>query len=154
MNIIRWREKPWFEFDPFSEITKFKSEMNQLFESFRNRTTQEPVFPKVFPALNLTQDEHNLYIRTEIPGIKPDAIDINVTDDSITIKGERVINDQEENVNYHRSERESGYFRRVLGLPLKVESEKIEANYKDGILTIKAPKAAEEKPKKISVKAQ
>ena len=153
MNIIRWREKPWIEIDPFSEITKLKSEMDRLFESVRGRTDLEPMFPKVYPALNLTQDEHNLYIRTELPGIKADALDINVNGDSISIKGERTIQDEGENVSYHRSEREGGYFRRVLSLPGKVKKDKIEATYKDGILTIVLPKAEEAKPKKITVRS-
>ena len=153
MNIIRWREKPWIAFEPFSEITKLKSEMNRLFESVRGRADLEPMFPKVYPALNLTQDEHNLYIRTELPGIKPDTLDINVNGDSISIKGERTIQDEGENVSYHRSEREGGYFRRVLSLPAKVKTDKIEAKYKDGILTIVLPKAEEAKPKKITVRS-
>ena len=152
MNIIRWREKPLFEFEPFSEINRLRNEIDNLFRSFMSETTLEPMFPKVFPALNLTHDDQNLYIRTELPGIKPESIDINVTGDSISINGERVIEDEGENVSYHRSEREGGYFRRVLNLPYKVESDNIEAKYRDGILTIILPKAKEAKPKKITVK--
>ncbi|MDY6864069.1 MAG: Hsp20/alpha crystallin family protein [Thermodesulfobacteriota bacterium] len=154
MNIIRWREKPWFEFDPFSEITKLKSDMDRLFGVVRSVTSHEPMFPKVFPALNLTHDEHNFYIRTELPGIKAESLDINTNGVSISIKGERIIQEEGENVSYHRSEREGGYFKRVLSLPAKIEPDKIEAKYKDGILTIVLPKATEAKPKKITVKAQ
>jgi HSP20 family protein len=90
-------------------------------------------------------------VRAELPGVNPADLDITSKDQSLVLRGERKIPKEEENVNYHRRERESGFFRRVVRLPSPVDPNKVEAAYKDGILTITLAKPEEIKPRQIKV---
>lgn len=105
----------------------------------------------VFPLLNVSQDSDNMYVRSEIPGIVLDQLDVSVTGRSLTISGERAIPDESSHVRYHRKEREAGKFRRQLNLPGDVENEKVQAKYQHGILMVILPKSEKAKPKKISI---
>ena len=91
-------------------------------------------------------------MRAELPGVDPIQIDISATVDSITIRGKRKIPPVSEEVCYHQREREFGTFRRVIDLPTKIDTDKINASYKNGILTVALPKAEEVKPKQIQIK--
>ncbi|MFW6055677.1 MAG: Hsp20/alpha crystallin family protein, partial [Thermodesulfobacteriota bacterium] len=93
------------------------------------------------------------YIRAELPGLKSDDIDISVTADSLSISGERKIESQAKDVQYHRKEREAGTFSRIINLPGQIDTEKVEAKNNNGILTITLGKAEATKPKQISIKA-
>ena len=150
MAIIRWREKPMSLFPEFDRLQK---EMDGLYSTFFRPEESGVTLSGVFPPLNVTQDEHNLYVKAELPGIKAEDIDISVTGENLTIKGKRETIEEDEKVNYHRREREEGHFRRIITLPIKVETGKVEATSKNGILTITLPKAEEAKLKKITVKA-
>jgi HSP20 family protein len=105
----------------------------------------------VFPLINLTEDRDKYYVRAELPGVKGDELDIQVTGNNLAISGERKIAAEEEGARYHRREREAGTFSRIIGLPGEVDTEKVEANLKDGILTIEISKAEIAKPKQITV---
>jgi HSP20 family protein len=107
----------------------------------------------VFPALNISEDHDSLYVRAELPGIAPDELEISTKENSLIILGERKILAEGEKVSYHRKERESGRFRRIVALPAPVDAEKVTAQCKDGILTVTLPKAAEAKPRQIEVKS-
>ena len=102
--------------------------------------------------MNMTEDKENFYVRAELPGIDGDALDISVTGDTLTISGERVMPAEDENAKYHRREREAGKFSRIVNLPSQINTNKVNANSKNGILTITLPKAEETKPKQITVK--
>ncbi len=105
----------------------------------------------VFPALNLSEDVHNYYIRAELPGMDASELDIQATGKNLTISGERKIVPEAEGARYHRREREAGKFSRVLALPGDIAPSKIEAKLSNGILTISVPKAEESKPRKITI---
>ncbi len=105
----------------------------------------------VYPFLNVTQDQDNFYVRSEIPGMTLDELDVSVTGRNVTISGERTIPSEEQEVRYHRREREAGKFRRQFNLPTDVEAEKVEAKYRHGMLMIVLPKAESAKPRKISI---
>jgi HSP20 family protein len=105
----------------------------------------------VFPALNLSEDEDNLYVRAELPGVVPEEIEIITKENNLIIKGERKIATEGEKVSYHRREREAGSFRRIISLPTRVDAEKVTAVFKNGVLTVTLPRAAELKPRKIEV---
>ena len=92
------------------------------------------------------------YVRAELPGVKAEDLEITIQDNSLILRGERKIAAEEKQVNYQRRERESGFFRRVLALPSRVQPDKVEATCKDGILAIKLAKPEEVKPRKIKVK--
>jgi HSP20 family protein len=108
--------------------------------------------PGVYPALNVLEDENHLYVTAELPGVSPENIEISVQGESLTIRGERKILETEEKVSFHRRERESGVFRRVLNLPVKVDAENVTAKSADGLLKVVLPKGAEAKSRKIEVK--
>ena len=151
MVLLRWRDP--FERSAFSELNKLQDEMNMLFERFLGR---HPLAPSsgVFPPINVTEDDDNIYLTAELPGVAPDKIDITVEDESVTIKGERKTEPEGGGeVSYHRKERAEGEFSRTITLPTRIQADKATAEAKDGILTLVLPKAEEVKPKKIEIKA-
>ena len=146
MAIIRWQPDP----RGVSEVDRLRQEVDQLFNSFSTGTT--PFFSRVYPGLNVTEDGDNLYVRAELPGVKPDSLDISVVEGRLLIKGEKKIETEDQKKGYHRREREAGIFRRTITLPSRVNPGKVAAAMKSGILTITLPKAEEAKPRKITVK--
>jgi HSP20 family protein len=107
----------------------------------------------VFPLTNVTEDDHNYYVRAELPGIAAGDIDISVTGDSVSISGERKIPAEKKGTRYHRREREAGKFSRMIGLPGQIDTGKVEASCVDGVLIVVVPKAEAAKPKQITVKS-
>jgi HSP20 family protein len=105
------------------------------------------------PALEFREDKDNFLIRAELPGLKREDIDVSLQNDALVISGERKIEEVEEGVEVHRQERYYGKFQRVLTLPEPVAADKVKAEYKDGVLTVKLPKTEAAKPKKIDVSA-
>ncbi len=105
----------------------------------------------VFPPLNVGEDEDSYYVDAEVPGMDPDELKLSVVGMTLSIAGERKIPELEGGASYHRREREAGSFRRSLNLPNRIEADAVTANYKNGILSITLPKAAEAKPRTISV---
>jgi len=106
----------------------------------------------VYPLVNISEDHDHIYVRAELPGVNAADLEITIQNNSLILRGERKIPTEEKQVNYHRRERESGFFRRVLALPARVQADKVEATCKDGILTIQLAKPEEIKPRKIQVK--
>ena len=154
MTVVRW--KPGFlgwHRDPFSEMDRFRREMDKLYDAFAGRKEVAPA-AGVFPALNVSEDENNLYVRAELPGVAPEDFEIINKENKLIIKGERKIAAEGEKVSYHRREREAGTFRRIISLPTRVDAEKVTAVCKNGVLTVTLPKAAEAKPRQIEVKSQ
>ena len=151
MLIRNMLNKPYWTYRPsFGEFDRLMRDMNRLFYGMSDYPTRLQR-SGVFPAVNLTQDAQNYFIRAELPGLKAEDLTINAEDNSISISGERKI-ESEEGVKYHRSERDAGKFSRVLNMPGEIDNEKIEANLKDGILTVVVPKAEKAKPRQIAVK--
>jgi HSP20 family protein len=138
--------------DPFSDLGNLRNAVDQVFGDFMGRTGTTQPHAGVFPSLNITERENNLCVKAELPGVDPKEIDISATPDSITLRGERTVPPVSEEVNYHQREREFGTFRRVINVPIKINTDKINASYKNGILTVILPKAEEVKPKQIKIK--
>ena len=107
----------------------------------------------VYPLLNVSHDSENVYVRSEIPGMTLDQLDVSVTGRSLTVKGERSISDEHDGVRYHRREREAGKFRRQLNLPTDVDGERVHAKYQHGTLLVVLPKSESAKPRKIAIQA-
>jgi HSP20 family protein len=105
----------------------------------------------VFPQINLTEDADRFYIRAELPGVTSDDIAMQATAKNLSISGERKIESESDGVKYHRREREAGNFSRMITLPTEIDPDRIEARLKDGILTIRVPKAEAVKPRQISI---
>jgi HSP20 family protein len=106
----------------------------------------------VFPAINLTENMDNYYLRAELPGVKAEDLDIQVTGRNISVSGERKIHDMDTNAKYHRRERDAGKFSRIVGLPDSVNSDEVEASLINGILTVVIPKKELVTPRQISIK--
>lgn len=147
MAIIRWQVPS----SPFDEVDRLRREVDRVFNQFTAGT--EPFFSRAYPAVNITEDGNNFYVRGELPGVKSEDLDVSVVEGRLIIRGERKLGTEEKEANYHRREREGGFFRRIIALPARVTSEKVAAKIKNGVFTITLPKAEETKPRKIAVKA-
>lgn len=139
-NLPRWRAR-----GPFDELDQMRRQMDRLYEN-----VMAPDQAGVFPPVNLTEDKDKYYVRAELPGVSGDDLDIQVTGNNLAISGERKIAD-EEGARYHRREREAGTFSRMIGLPGEVDTDKVEANLKNGVLSVVISKAEIAKPKQITV---
>ena len=141
-----------FDFEPFQELETLQRRMDRLFQNVAG-AERYPRRVGVYPLVNISEDAQHLYVRAELPGVAPADLDITIKDQNLVLRGERQIPSEEKDVNYHRRERESGFFRRVLRLPTAVDPHKVEAACKDGILTITLAKPEEIKPRQIKVKS-
>ena len=135
---------------PFEELHRMRQRLDRLFEE--SAAPHQAVSAGVFPLLNITEDKDNFYVRAELPGVKGEELDIQVTANNLSISGERKIAAEEEEAKYHRRERDAGSFSRMIGLPGDIDSDHVDAKLENGILTIVVAKAEAAKPKQISVK--
>src|SRR3990172_2759608 len=131
-------------FGPWSE---FES-TNHALRRFALPSTAE------FPATNVWVSENGAVVTTEVPGIDPNALEISVVKDTLTLRGSRKAEELKEGESYHRQERWNGQFTRTLELPFPVNADKVEARFAKGILYISLPRAEAYKPRKITVKSE
>ena len=134
----------------FSEFDRLRRQMNELFGALSGGTLPMPS-AGVFPLINVTEDKRNYYVRAELPGIKSNELDIQVTAEGISISGERKIPVEGDNVRYHRREREAGKFSRLINLPSEIDVNKVEASMENGVLKVTIPKSEVSKPRQITV---
>lgn len=106
------------------------------------------------PAMDVIEREDAFVAELELPGMKPEDFQVELNDGVLTIRGERKQETEEKGKQFHRTERVFGSFERRIELPTAVEADKIEASYKDGVLTVTVPKVAGRKPRKVEVKAK
>jgi len=133
--------------DPFTEIARLQDEMSrQLLQSDR-RTAG------FVPPVDILEDKDAIYVKAELPGVKPEAVQLHVENNILTLTGERKLERDESRDGYHRVERSYGSFTRSFALPNSVASDQVQADMTDGVLTVKIPKKAEVQPKRIEVKA-
>lgn len=136
---------------PLRELDRLRRQMEQWDDALSGRGFAMPA-AGVFPLTNVTEDSNNYYVRAELPGIRSDELDIQVTAKGISMSGERTIPVEGNNVKYHRREREAGKFSRLINLPDDIDTDKVEAKLENGILTMTIPKAEKSKPRQITVK--
>jgi HSP20 family protein len=136
---------------PWREMARLRRDMNRLFAGMPASFVGD-VAPS-YPAMNVWADEDGVVVTAELPGVAPDGIDISVVGDILTLRGSRQPDELEQGAIYHRRERRHGAFTRAFQLPFQVEPEQVAATFGNGILQISLPRAEEEKPKKIAVKA-
>lgn len=134
----------------WEEMDRLQREMNRLLRTTRGSRLQAA---PSFPAMNIWTSDEGQMITAEIPGVEPDDLDVSVTGEILTLSGTRKPESVEEEVRYHRQERGYGRFKRSIQLPYPVQSDKIEASFKSGVLNVYLPRAEEDKPKKITVKS-
>lgn len=135
---------------PFREFDRLRRQMDELYGALSGGTHPMPS-AGLFPLTNVTEDNENYYVRSELPGIKSDDLDIQVTKECISISGERKIPEEGNNAKYHRRERESGKFSRSISLLGKVDVNKVEASMENGVLKVTIPKSEASKPRQIKV---
>jgi HSP20 family protein len=135
---------------PWREMDRVRRDMNRVLSDWpaRARWSAAPSYP----AMNVWSDEDSALVTAELPGVDLDDIDITVEDDILTLRGVRKP-DEREGVTYHRQERRYGRFLRTLRLPFRVDAEKVEATFAKGVLNLVLPRAAEDKPRKIAIRA-
>jgi len=131
--------------DPFRELANF-------FENFAEGSGKEQLTAGTFvPPVDVYEDEHNLVLKLEVPGVNEEDLNVSVENDTLTVQGERKFEKEEKEENFHRIERRYGSFTRTFKLPNTVDTDKVEASYEKGILKIALAKRAEAKPKQIKV---
>jgi HSP20 family protein len=138
--------------EPFREFSTLQDRMNRLFRETQGNTQDESLASSSFaPAVDVYEDEHNVTLKIEVPGIDEKDIDVRIENNTLTVHGERKIEKEEKEENYRRVERQYGSFTRTFNLPPTVDPEKVRADYDKGVLQITLPKKAEAKPKQVKV---
>ncbi len=139
--------------EPFRELSTLQDRINRAFrESYREGGQDESLATSSFaPAVDVYEDEHNVTLKIEVPGIDEKDINVNLENSTLTVHGERKIEKEEKEENYRRVESQYGSFTRTFNLPPTVDSEKVSATYDKGVLKVTLPKKAEAKPKQIKV---
>jgi len=139
-------------YDPFREMLAIRNTMERLLDSAVTGTsTLQPATLGL--ALDIAESENEYVVKASLPGINLNDLEITYANNTLTIKGEVREEQELEEARYHLRERSYGSFARSITLPAGVESDKIEANYEVGVLTLRLPKAEEIKPKRIAIKA-
>lgn len=144
------------EYDPFS---LFRQEMNTLFDNFFRGFELEPFrgrFGTFSPSIDVKESDKDISVTAELPGLDDKDIDVSLSRDSLTIKGEKKEEKEEKGKDYYRMERSFGSFSRTIPLPAEVNVDKVKAEFKKGLLTVTLPKTekALKEKKKITVKAE
>jgi len=137
--------------DPFREFTTLQDRMNRLFRDSYGDNEEALTASTFAPAVDVYEDEHNVTLKLEVPGIDEKDIDVRIENNTLTVHGERKYDKDEKEENYRRIERQYGSFTRSFTLPNTVSPDNVHANYDKGVLKITLAKKAEAKPKQIKV---
>lgn len=133
-------------------LDPFFSSPLALFEDMVNRFLNEPVSARPwYPAVDIAENENEIVLTADVPGVKMDDIELKVENGTLTISGSREFQKQEQKGGYHRIERSYGSFHRAFALPDSVDTDKIEAAYEDGVLKITLPKKEVARPKTVKI---
>jgi HSP20 family protein len=150
MSIMRWDPFRW---DTFEDLGGLRRSMDRVFDELLLRHPRRATtFKDWEPAVEMFETNNEVVVRAELPSIDPKQVEITVTDDTITLRGETKHEEEQKERNYYYRELLYGAFTRTLRLPTPVKGAEAKAVYKDGVLEVKIPKAAQVKP--IPVKVQ
>ena len=140
-------------FTPMREMMTLREAMNQLFDdSFTGARPAAGAY--ILPAVDMYQTADEVVLKATLPGLKPEDIQISVTGEALTLRGEFKAREEKKEATYHVREQRQGAFERVLMLPTEVQTDKARADFENGILTITLPKAEAVKPKLIAIQAR
>jgi HSP20 family protein len=152
MALVRW--------EPFRDLVGLQDRMNRMFdESFRGLarpgTEDDWALGGTWaPAVDIYEKDGNIVLKAELPGVDPKEVDIRVENNTLTLRGERKFDNEIKRENYHRVERAYGSFTRSFTLPSVIDQDKIQAEYKEGVLHVVLPTREEAKPKQITIHAK
>jgi HSP20 family protein len=141
-------------FDPFRDLASMQDRINRIFGDAYLRNTEDDVLNRGDwrPPVDIYEnDKHEIVLRAELPGLKREDLDIRVENNTLTLRGERKHDAEVKQESYHRVERSYGAFSRSFSLPATVNTEKVQATFADGVLTITLPMREEAKPRQIQV---
>ncbi|HUT99670.1 MAG TPA: Hsp20/alpha crystallin family protein [bacterium] len=145
MAIVRWTpDRHWMT---------LQEEMNRLFEDFVGPSTSSNDIIWA-PRVDISETSGDILVRAELPGVNPESISVDLTNNTLTIQGEKTKDDSAEGENFYRVERIYGKFMRSFSLPSRLKADAVKARYKDGILFVTIPKAEEAKPREIKVEVE
>ena len=146
MNLVKW--------NPWREMPTLSGRLNRFFDDpFFNisRFADNSELGMWNPAVDLYEKDDHFMIKAELPGVDKNDIKIDLKDRLLTLSGERTYDNEVKEENYYRRERAYGKFQRVFTLPADVDSDKIKAEFKDGVLEIEVPKPEEKKAKQVTI---
>jgi len=146
MAIVRW--------DPFRDVAALQDRINRIFnESFgRSRDLDDEVSLYDWrPPVDIYETDDGIVLKIELPGVNKEDVSVEVKDNVLTLKGERLLDPEIKDEHYYRKERSFGKFNRSFSLQESIKPDSIKASFKDGVLTVEVPRAEEEKPKQVTV---
>ena len=146
MNLVRW--------NPFGEMTAMQNRIDRMFSNphwLTGRTADDSGMGMWNPAVDLYEKNDHFVIKAELPGVDKKDIAIDLKDRVLTLSGERSHENEVKKENYYRKERSYGKFQRAFTLPSDVDSDKIKAEFKEGLLQIEVPKPEQQKPKQVTI---
>jgi HSP20 family protein len=138
-------------FDPFRDVVLLQNRLNSLFRDLNEGDQGALATASFVPAVDIYEDPQKVVLKLEVPGIEEKDLDVRVENHTLTVKGERKLDKEEKEENFHRIERRYGSFYRAFTLPSTVDSENVQANYNAGVLKLELKKKAEAQPKQIKV---
>jgi len=138
---------------PLADVAVLQNRLNSIFNDFALPEGEQEslAMGNFIPPVDIYEDAHQLVLKLEVPGIKQDALDVNVENQTLTVKGERKFEKDEKEENFHRIERRYGSFTRTFTLPQTVDAGAVKASYDAGVLTISLAKKEAAKPKQVKV---
>jgi len=138
---------PRMAFDPFAEMRRMQSEMNRLFSGVGFATARD------FPPINIWLRDNSVVVTAELPGVTRDDVTLNLQDDVLTLEGKREPRHQQENGNWQRRERSYGSFSRAVQLPFRIDADKVQARFNNGVLEVELERLEADRPTKIEIRA-
>lgn len=140
---------------PFGVLSPFRNELERLWDRVGGETPLGRTFGEGWsPSVDISESKNNLVVKAELPGVEAKDVNVSISGDVLTIKGEKKAEEEEKNEHYHCVERYSGSFQRVFQLPNGVKANQIKATFNKGVLKVTLPKVEEAKKKEIEVKVK
>lgn len=139
----------YFGWDPFSEVRRLQTDMNRLFEDVAS-----PATAREYPPVNLWVGDNSVVATSEMPGLSADDINLSIRQDTLSIQGERKLPANDGEIAWHRRERGHGTFSRTIELPFRVDPDRVQARFENGLLEIEMQRPEADLPRKIEIKAQ